>query len=205
MQKVRSTFKKIFDKDEKEEVIPLTKEESLDELKQRFNEEIKKGDYDVDMADVDELVDKDFTRFLISKNYDIEDTLSVLLESLVWRKQKNVRYITVNEVRNELLKEKIHVYGYDMQNRLVAGISVKNHFPQECNKIIVEKLLLFFAERAKQLLHPENETSCMIFDLTDFGLTNMDYDIIKFMIKNFYRILSRDPRDYVSCKFALVF
>jgi len=131
------------------------------------------------------LKDSDYRRFLISKNYDVDLALNILLESLVWRKQRRVRYITVDEVREELLKDKIFIFGYDLQKRLVAGVYIRNHFPNDTKKNMMEKLLLLFAERAKYLLNPENEKCTLIFDLTDFSLSNMDYDIIKFMIKVF--------------------
>jgi len=52
-------------------------------------------------------------------------------------------------------------------------------------KLLWRSYFYFFAERSKQLLSPENETCTLIFDLTGFTLANMDYDVIKFMIKIF--------------------
>jgi len=179
-------FKKSHEKEPKiSEKETLTPEESIVELKSRFYTEIKDDSFDVDEKDVEELKDSDYRRFLISKNYDVDLALNILLESLVWRKQRRVRYITVDEVREELLKDKIFIFGYDLQKRLVAGVYIRNHFPNDTKKNMMEKLLLLFAERAKYLLNPENEKCTLIFDLTDFSLSNMDYDIIKFMIKVF--------------------
>lgn len=163
----------------------LSPEESLKEIKNRFMVEIDSGNYDVDPNDIEELTDKDYNRFLISRNFNIDLSLGVLLDSLVWRKVKNVRYITFDDVREELVKDKICVYGYDLEKRLTAGVTIRNHFPSTCNKEKLEKLLLFFAEKAKHLLHPDNQTCNLIFDLTDFTLANMDIDIIQFMIKVF--------------------
>jgi hypothetical protein len=185
MQKILQKLKIDIKKNENVEEEEPTIEEITDQLKVRFAEEIETGEYNVDGRDVENLQDKDFMRFLTSKDFNVEMALKNLLESLVWRNESGVKYVTAYHVKEEILKNKINIFGYDKEDRLVACVRVRYHIPAESDKRQAEKLLLFFAERAKSFLKPENETCTLIFDLTDFNISNMDYDIIKYMVRIF--------------------
>jgi hypothetical protein len=157
----------------------------ISELRRRLHEEILNKKSDIDEEDLIQLKDSDLLRFLIARNYSVENALKVLLESLVWRKINQVRYITFDDVRDELLLNRISILGYDQSKRLVAIIRTRYHFASQSNKENTQKMLLFFAEKAKTMLSKENEQCTIIFDMTDFTLANMDYDIIKYMVKIF--------------------
>jgi len=157
----------------------------VEDFKGRLREELESGKYDYDDIDVEELQDKDFKRFIIGKQYNIEVALKVLLESLVFRKENQIKDITFDDVKDELESNRITILGYDHIHRLVAVVRTRNHYPNSSRKAACERMLLYFAERAKNLLNPENEQCIILFDLTDFVLPNMDYDIIRYMIRVF--------------------
>jgi predicted house-cleaning noncanonical NTP pyrophosphatase (MazG superfamily) len=163
----------------------LSNDEYTQELRRRLIEEIENTNSDVDEEDLNNLNDKDLLRFIVARSYNVDNALKILLESLVFRKANGVRFITFDDVKDELSFNRISILGFDQNKRLVAVIRPRYHFSSQSVKENAQKMLLFFAEKAKALLSKDNDQCTIIFDMTDFTLANMDYDIIKYMVRVF--------------------
>jgi len=154
-------------------------------VKDKVMEAMKMEEGDLDPLDVDILRDIDIFRFLKARNYDVEVAFELLLNTLRWRKQVNIRNITVDQVKTELIKGKVIVPGYDKEKRLIILVSGRLHFPSTSNKETMEKLVLFFVEKCRTLVHPESEKINLVFDLSGFGFPNMDYNLVTLLLKIF--------------------
>ncbi|KAI5305436.1 hypothetical protein KEM56_004442 [Ascosphaera pollenicola] len=77
------------------------------------------------------------------------------------------------------------VHGVDKSNRPVCYIRVRMHKIGAYAQSSVEKYTIWMIENARLLMGPNIETAAIVFDLTGFGLSNMDYTAVKFIIQCF--------------------
>ncbi|KZZ97045.1 Cellular retinaldehyde-binding/triple function [Ascosphaera apis ARSEF 7405] len=77
------------------------------------------------------------------------------------------------------------IHGTDKKNRPVCYIRVKLHKIGAYAQSSVEKYVIWMIETARLMMGPNIETAAIVFDLTGFGLSNMDYTAVKFIIQCF--------------------
>jgi len=64
-------------------------------------------------------------------------------------------------------------------------IRVRLHRQGEQSEESLERYTIFVIETARMILAPPVDTACVLFDMTNFSMANMDYTPVKFMIKCF--------------------
>jgi len=163
-------------------------QEQVKEMKERLFDLMKDDDFlnSIDPIDVEEfLKDIDIFRFLKARRFDIDVSMDMLINCLKWRKENDIRNITLDNVKSEIIKGKVLVPGYDKEKRFLTIIRVSLHFPSTSDKETMEKMVLFFMEICKSRLDPKTETFSLIFDLSNFSLSNMDYDLVRYLLKVF--------------------
>lgn len=155
-------------------------------------------------------------RFLRARKWDLPRATEMFGKTLRWR--------TVDEdVEEMLLKGDIHwvenepdtgfiqqyrdgksvIAGHDKFGRPVIRIQVAKHNPKNQSDAAMRRYTLFNMEEARRCLGGDIETCVVIFDLGGFGLHNMDYEVVKFIIQCFeahypeslgYLLIHRAPR-----------
>lgn len=73
----------------------------------------------------------------------------------------------------ELKSGKTFFYGRDKENRPIAVIRVRLHLVQDRDIDRLQKFCVYLMEEGRKLLIPPGETVTILFDLKDFGLSNM--------------------------------
>ncbi|KAL3461354.1 CRAL/TRIO domain protein [Aspergillus heterothallicus] len=147
-------------------------------------------------------------RFLRARKWDTKKALMMLIATIRWRLLEakvdedimvNGEHLALEQEKNgtpaekkkaeEFLKQfrmgKSFLHGVDKSGRPICVVRVRLHRAGDQDTDALDRFTIFTIESARMMLAPPVETACIIFDMTDFTLANMDYHPVKFMIKCF--------------------
>ncbi|EXJ88772.1 hypothetical protein A1O3_01836 [Capronia epimyces CBS 606.96] len=147
-------------------------------------------------------------RFLRARKWDVDKALVMLISTMRWRSHEQhvdddivyrgeggaVEDSKSNDpaVRKEgedfltqLRLGKSFLHGTDREGRPLCNVRVRLHKGGEQSERSLERYTVYVIETARLTLRPPVETACIIFDMTNFSMANMDYTPVKFMIKVF--------------------
>ncbi|KAI0452205.1 CRAL-TRIO domain-containing protein [Xylaria acuta] len=84
---------------------------------------------------------------------------------------------------------KVYLRGVDRHGRPVGYVHVALHNPAKQSQQTIEKLVVHFIETARTLFTPtetgKSEAFCVVFDLSGFSLSNMEWQPARFVIRAF--------------------
>ncbi|KAF9400545.1 hypothetical protein BGX21_004057 [Mortierella sp. AD011] len=134
-------------------------------------------------------------RFLRARKWNIANGTNMLLKAIKWRieenieefKEKNENELDIKYRGLKKLMEMGGIYarGTDKQGRLVINIPVRLLKTSNQDPRLLEKFTLYTTEMARVLIQCPIETVCIVYDMTGFGIANMDYNFVKYTIRNF--------------------
>ncbi|KAG0222138.1 CRAL-TRIO domain-containing protein [Mortierella sp. GBAus27b] len=134
-------------------------------------------------------------RFVRARKWNVNNALNMLFKAFKWRLDEDipaVKYSTdvaLNEQYPKFFEQlesgKFYIHGTDSENRIVAYLNVRLHDPNAQPAKTLEKLTVYVMEAGRVLLEHPVETVCLVFDLTGFGLSNMDYHMVKYLVTVF--------------------
>ncbi|KAJ5544561.1 hypothetical protein N7461_006865 [Penicillium sp. DV-2018c] len=147
-------------------------------------------------------------RFLRARKWDTKKALVMLISTMRWRLLEmhvdddimfHGEELALKQSRGSDAKEKkkgddfltqirlgkSFLHGVDRAGRPICVVRVRLHKAGDQNNEGLERFTVWTIETARLLLAPPVETATIVFDMTDFGLANMDYAPVKFMIKCF--------------------
>lgn len=147
-------------------------------------------------------------RFLRARKWDVNAALVMVISALHWRaadakvdsdvilrgEQGMLDLITsdnsVDQREGEDFMQQIRMgksflHGVDKEGRPICYVRVRLHKPGEQSEASLERFTVYTIETARMFLRPPVDTATVLFDMTGFGLANMDYTPVKFMIKCF--------------------
>ncbi|KAK3291419.1 CRAL-TRIO domain-containing protein [Chaetomium fimeti] len=140
-------------------------------------------------------------RFLRARKWDVEKAVAMLVSALNWRHERRLEDDIVNKGDSIGLAEtqsddekrflaqyqsgKAYIRGSDKEQRPVFIIKVRLHDPKLQSPESMEAFVLHNIETIRTMIRHPNEKACLIFDLTGFGLKNMDFHVVKFLVQVF--------------------
>ncbi|KAH7027406.1 CRAL-TRIO domain-containing protein [Microdochium trichocladiopsis] len=140
-------------------------------------------------------------RFLRARKWDVDKAIVMLVTMVEWRALQNVDTVVVRGGEGVGLKEKrtddeeglllqyrlgkSFVRGLDKNRRPVYIVKPRLHSPKTQTGRAMELYILHTIESIRMLVKDPFDTACLIFDLTGFGLRNMDFPAVKFLIQVF--------------------
>ncbi|KAI8822035.1 phosphatidylinositol transfer protein CSR1 [Fimicolochytrium jonesii] len=127
-------------------------------------------------------------RYLRARKWDVTKAVAMTVATLKWRLEFGV---------NEVLKEgeracdvadlesgkSYYGNGSDRDGRPVAYIHVALHDKNTVNHDLGKNQIVLTLETGRLLLQPPQEMATIVFDLTNFGMKNMDYEFLKFLLQ----------------------
>ncbi|KAJ3027852.1 hypothetical protein HDV00_010799 [Rhizophlyctis rosea] len=132
-------------------------------------------------------------RFLRARKWDVKAAVAMAMGCIKWRREFDVaRLLREGEVlldRAELESAKSYYSGRDSENRPCCVVHVKYHDKNTVDEEKTKFLTVYMMETGRLMLDPPQEMATILFDMTDFGLANMDYTFVKFFVstlQNFY-------------------
>ena len=140
-------------------------------------------------------------RFLRARKWDPVQAIEMLVSAVSWRSDHNMEETIARQGEAVALKEsptkddinfieqyrsgKCYVRGIDIHNHPVYSVKVKHHHPHQQSSKTMENFVLHNIESLRVLAREPNDKACLIFDLTGFGLRNMDFHLVKFILEVF--------------------
>ncbi|KAF2400121.1 CRAL/TRIO domain-containing protein [Trichodelitschia bisporula] len=147
-------------------------------------------------------------RFLRARKWDVNASLIMAISALHWRHDDSkvdsdimlhgeLGMVKLSQSSDPVIQKegadfmtqmrmgKSFLHGTDKDGRPVCYVRVRLHRPGEQSEASLERFTVYTIETARMFLRPPVDTATILFDMTDFGMANMDYTPVKFMIKCF--------------------
>jgi hypothetical protein len=140
-------------------------------------------------------------RFLRARKWDVEAALAMLVSAVQWRHERRLDKTVIFTGESVGLKDtqsnddkgfisqyrsgKSYVRATDREDRPIYIIRVKLHDPSLQSSHAMETYILHNIESIRLLVCPPCDKCCLIFDMTGFGLKNMDFHVVKFLVSVF--------------------
>ncbi len=137
-------------------------------------------------------------RFLRARKWDVVKAVVMLLSALTWREERQINTNIIGGGESVGLKSersvdeeafmmqyrsgKSYVRGTDKKGHPVYIIRVQLHDPNKQSASVMESFALHNIETLRVMAGGKDKV-CLIFDLTGFGLRNMDFHFVKFLIQ----------------------
>ncbi|KAL2150486.1 hypothetical protein VTH82DRAFT_7049 [Thermothelomyces myriococcoides] len=137
-------------------------------------------------------------RFLRARKWDVDRAVAMLVSAVGWRHERRLEADVIRRGDSpdesdddhkgflaQYRSGKAYVRGSDRERRPVFVIRVRLHDPKQQSTAAMERFVLHNIETIRATLRYPREKACLIFDLTGFGLKNMDFHIVKFLVQVF--------------------
>ncbi|KAJ5345743.1 hypothetical protein N7452_003747 [Penicillium brevicompactum] len=148
-------------------------------------------------------------RFLRARKWDVPKAFAMMMEAIVWRvKEMHVDDDVMSKGELHALKQtknksstsdqkagadflsqmrmgKSYVHGVDRVGRPIVVVRVRLHKPGAQTEESLERYIVHVIESVRLTLVSPVETAAVLFDMTGFGLSNMEYPPVKFILKCF--------------------
>lgn len=127
--------------------------------------------------------DTTILRFLRGRQGDKDKALKAMLRHLKWRSEFKVDSIDPSTIQSEIDKRKIFCESFDKCGRPVVTILARNHDKQDRDFETMQRFIIYQLEVALKMTRPEEEKILILFDLSEFSMQCMDYDVVKFLVQ----------------------
>ena len=118
-------------------------------------------------------VDYDYLRFLRARKWNVDEAFKMMINTLVWRNTNKPDLITEAEIESENMKGKVYFQDYDYDGNLICWIKVRLHKSSESDFTVLQKLCMYWMEQGFRHVRPDCPSTCVLFDMKNFGLANM--------------------------------
>lgn len=128
--------------------------------------------------------DRYLNRALIHHDHDLKLALDMLWNILIWRKTVNANELNESTIRMDYVKEGLlFPHGRDIDGSLLLIIKLKMHIKGQKDYEEIKKVLIYWLDRIEREENGKQIT--IFFDMDGCGLSNMDMELIKYMISLF--------------------
>lgn len=132
-------------------------------------------------------------RFLRARKWDVTRAMNMCGATLHWRLENKVEdLVAAGELGNgkeipkfldQQRENKTFACGTALNEQPICAILVKKHFTNGQPASSMEKFVIFAMESFRLLMQPPQEKVVIIFSLEGFGIKNMDWNCILFIVK----------------------
>ncbi|PWY97904.1 hypothetical protein BCV70DRAFT_42950 [Testicularia cyperi] len=137
--------------------------------------------------------DTSLLRFLRARKWDIDRALAMMAAACKFRLEKDVEGIIykgeeglkdVAGFLNQFRRGISYIKGNSDKGEFpVYFIHVARHFTSAQKHEVLQQFVLLAMENARQLTTPPYEKAVVVFDMAGFGLKNMDWQCVLFLVK----------------------
>lgn len=136
--------------------------------------------------------DTDVLRFLRARKWDVSRAFAMMAGCMKWRLDNNVEELAENgDLGNAGIEKfldqqrsgKTYAMGTTDNEQPICYIHVKKHLTWGQPGQSMSKYVIYAMESFRLLMQPPNDKVVLLFDLTGFGLRNMDWNCILFIVK----------------------
>ncbi|XP_064637399.1 motile sperm domain-containing protein 2-like [Lineus longissimus] len=153
-------------------------------FREKYRDKIAQGLYDAE--DLARLEDNDtyVELFLQSEKGNIDSATSMIDGAFVWRKSIGVNGLSSTSFPREVHeKGAIYFHNHDKDGNEILYFRIKDHKKDPTKLLLLQKYVAYLLEQ--YFMENMGSQIVVMFDMTDAGLSNMDLDLIKFIITCF--------------------
>jgi hypothetical protein len=150
-------------------------------------------------AEYEKLSDITILRFYRGRKSDIDKTYDSIIMYLGWRKQHNVDNINADIVKMELDSGKVILAGKDHYGRPCVNVLVRKHRKDQRDLETMRNFIIYLMEEIVKSMIPDDQKMVIVFDMHDFGLACMDFEVVKILID----VLQFNYPETLSCALVL--
>lgn len=127
---------------------------------------------------------KDITvlRFLRGHKGNSEKAVAFMEKHVKWRLEENVDNIVVEMFQKEHDSGKAVIFGQDKYGRPILYVHARKHNMYDRDIDEVKRAIIYYLEESVRKSKPEEEQICLVFDMYYFGMSCMDYEVVKMLI-----------------------
>lgn len=140
-------------------------------------------------------------RFYRGRKCEEDKALRALIKHVEWREANDVSGIMAKQeiFKRELKSGKIALNGCDKTGRPAVFIYAAKHDKNDRDLDELKQLIIYTMEMVLQRSQPEEERMVIVFDLSGFGMSCMDYDALKMLVN----ILSYNYPETLSVSYVV--
>ncbi|KAI9487596.1 MAG: CRAL-TRIO domain-containing protein [Benjaminiella poitrasii] len=147
--------------------------------------------------------DATILRFLRARKWDFDAAFNMLTNTLRWRLEMRINEIMslgetglIEELekskkglgisfKEQLNRKMVTLGGPDRMGRGVCFVNVQVHHKDNQPLEIMKILTIYIMETSRLVCEYPIETVCIVFNLENFTLANMDFEVVKFLVSCF--------------------
>ncbi|XP_061579379.1 motile sperm domain-containing protein 2 [Cololabis saira] len=162
-------------------------ERKIEEIRRRFNDELLQDSTDkYDSRDVERLQSDDTVveGYLEWRHYVIDDTLKMIDDSFLWRKEYGVNDLNESTIPKWMFETgAVYLHGYDKEGNKLFWFKVKLNVKDAKTALDKKKYVAFWLERYAK--REPGMPLTVVFDMAESGIGNIDMDFVKYVINCF--------------------
>ncbi|KAL4467417.1 hypothetical protein ABPG72_011015 [Tetrahymena utriculariae] len=125
---------------------------------------------------------KHLLRQLKARDFNIEKTIQMWRNWILWRKQYDIDNIGLETIESEMKTGKAFWHKYDKQGNPCCVVRIKNHIAAETTHDKVIKFMIYLMEVGIKMSEKSGtEKMCVIWDREGFSSKNFDFQFISLM------------------------
>lgn len=150
-----------------------------------FENRLKENDVDFHPADLERTRDEKYLkRVLAHCEKDAKQAADMLWDILTWRKNVGASNINEDNIRMDYVKEGVFFpRGRDVDGSLLLVFKSKMHIKGQRDYDELKKIMIYWFDRVER--EENGKKISMFFDMDGTGLSNMDMELIKYLITLF--------------------
>ena len=121
-------------------------------------------------------------RFLKGNDTDVDKTISALILHSEWRVKYNVDCIDLSKIQHEMSSGKAVIHGRSKDGKPVVTVYSEKHNKSSRSAEEMRLYIIYTLEQAISIARPEEEQIVLLFDLSNFSVNCMDYEVVKLLI-----------------------
>jgi len=131
-------------------------------------------------------------KFIRARKYNAKAAVAMFAACMKWRIESGVEAIfekgeeglqQEDGFLHQMTSGKGYLYGTDRQQRPVIYIHVRLHKASEQSQKALEDFVVFQMESLRCLAHGRVDKVTLLFNMTGFGMSNMDWKCLMFIVK----------------------
>jgi len=158
-------------------------------LRGKFLAQISTCHEDYSDTDIDNIRSKDWIlcRFLEAKDGNIDESLKMLTICMKWRKSFGVNSLNVHSFPREYYQMGgIFAYGYNLNGAQMIVFRVKSNKKLNVWTELLKKYIVYLIEKESvRFADNQNKGVCVVFDCNGAGISNVDIDLLSFIVQTF--------------------
>jgi hypothetical protein len=138
----------------------------------------------IDLKNPHHFTDLCILRFLRGRQHNKEKAVNGLTKHVEWRIENKIDGIMINKesFQSELDQRKVFNEGYDLYKRPIVTLIARRHHKDKRNLKEIRSYIIYTLEMAMMKVNKKEEQILIIFDLSQFSLSCMDYEVVKMLV-----------------------